>query len=449
MTLQSHEIPTVVMVGSINDEENDVSTSVIYTTTSSGTERVFIDFSLYDINFSDLIDTLLEVDIVDLNDSFTDVYDELRTNLLKYIDRDILVTFWIALKNGTTDDVEVEWFLTGPLQRAINDTEVSFRINIGTIPAYYDTDVDIGISGVTYHNCSVDAYCSNMVVSSGIDVDIRHGLGRLTRLETDLYSSALKTEHLSADIYNSILSTSSGIVSDLVTTSGTFTSYETDIFSTVLTISGTTEVDFKTRSLFTGDFFIDTDTFTTASSIAWVDVVDYLYPIDTDNTYLSVNDVTASGVYFENIPDGKRMYYDPVDDFYSDGVLTYSIHAESTIGEVEEKDFYLLYGYDLQLNEVIDWGPNKRIVVRAEAQNLSFCPNLASEAFDFTTADLASVNLGMTINPVGFVDLNVQILPQSTVFFYGQTYTVKLKNVKDFAGNIMQELEYTFTIEDP
>lgn len=448
MPLQEHEIPTVVVLNELGELQRDISTNTIYNTTDSGTVDVFTDFSLYEIGYSDLIDTLIGINTANVNETVSNIVNEIKTNLLNVLDKETLVSILIALKNSNSYDLETELFFNNYLQKAISEIPVNFRINIGSIPAIYETEVEMYISGTTYNNCITNIYCSAHNTFSGINTDIAQGSGRLVRLDVDLYSSELNVQNLVTDIFNSTINTEN-MEAELTTISGRLVNVETSIFSTAVDTTGTTEVDFKLRSLFTGNFFLEQDRFTTASSIAWVDIVDYLYPINTDNTHFYVEGVLASGVYFEDIPNGKRMYYNPLDDFYSDGVLTYSIHTENIIGEVEEKDFYLLFGYNLQVDEVIDWGANNKVVVRVEAQNLVFCPNLEGEAFDFTTVDLKSFNLNCTIRPVGFVDLPIQIFPQSAVFFYGKTYTVKLQNVKDFAGNVMPDFEYTFTIEDP
>lgn len=448
MPLQEHEIPTVVVLnGKDYDRTKGISTSAIYNNTASGVEEIFTDFSKYDVNYSDTIDTIIEFLTESVEISYDDTEIEIIRNGLSALDINTLVTMLIALKNLNLTDAEVELYFAGYFQKVINDTIVSYRVNLGKVPTIRDTEVDMYIWGVKTFKCLADIFCTTM--TSGIlNVDIEQALGRITKLDSDIFATRLKEEGLDTDIYSAVMSTAT-LDSELTTISGRISKTDVDIFSTKLGLTEGHPVDFKLRSLFTSDFFIEQDKFTTASSIAWVDVIDYLYPINTDNTYLTVDGTMASGIWFEDIPNGKRLYYDPLDDFYSDGVLTYSLHAESSIGEVEEKDFYLLYGYNLEPNEVVDWGPNKNVIVRVEAQNLVFCPNTEGEAFNFKTSDLKSINLKCTIRPVGYVDLPIKISPQSTVFYYGKTYTVKVKNVKDFAGNIMPDFEYTFTIEDP
>lgn len=449
MPLLDHEIPTIVIVGPLDSHEADIASNVVYSTTDSGTTSIFMDYSRYNADFDEADNTEVEVTTIDAEISYTSIVDTLQTNDLQIGSSDIDVTTFLTRKSPFVYDIDTEWYLSPHINYVFNDTYMDFRINLGTVPVRDDIDIDIFFSNVTYYSCTADLYCCLTDTPRTIEIDVEQGAGRITRLSTDIYTVTSGTSYLNTSTYSTVLGVSGTLQVELTSTSGAITNMPVDIYSTALGVSASTSVDFKTRSLFTGDFFVERDQFVTASSIAWVDVIDYLYPINTDNTFFYVEGVLASGIYFEDIPNGKRMYYDPLNDFYSDGVLNYSIHAENSMGEVEEKDFYFLYGYDLQLDEVVDWGPNKQILVRAEAGNLVFCPGLAGAAFDFKTVDLTSFNLGCTITPVGFVDLAATIVPQSTVFFYGKTYTVRLHNVKDFAGNIMPDLEYTFTIEDP
>lgn len=448
MPLQEHEIPTVTILNDKSDRTKGISSSVIYEVKEDGTEDVFIDFSLYNIDNATLIDTLMEIITSAINVSYTDSEVEIIIDGLKALDKNTLVHILLVLKSLDSINLETELFINSYLQTVIEDTIISYRINIGTIPTTYDTDVDMYIWGTKFFNTKTDVFCAVEPYYPTLDVDVAQALGRLAQISTDIFSTVQKQSWYGADIFSSSMKEQT-VNTELTTISGRMQPMETDVFSTKLGLEGAFPTDLKTRSLFTSDFFIEQDKFTTASSIAWVDVVDYLYPIDTDNTYLEVNGTLASGIWFEDIPNGKRLYYDPLDDFYSTGVLTYSLHAESIIGEVETKDFYLLYGYNLEPNEVFDWGPNKTVVVRVEAENLVFCPNKEGEAFDFITSDLTSMNLNCTIYPVGYVDLPVSIRPQSTVFYYGKTYTIKVKGIKDYAGNTMPDFEYTFTIEDP
>lgn len=448
------EVPTVVMMDDLNSRQKDISTGIVYKTVDDGTEYIINDFSLYDIDKYNLIDDIIELIVNNLSYSLDRTKIEFFIDELEKYNINTLVSFWIALKNTSHSDIEVELFLSSYFVDYTNDTDVEFRINIGTLLTSRDTDVELTIYGVKWFNYFTDIYCSNEADIISLDSDIRQGDGRIVRISSDIYTTSTGTlasgvnSFIGTSVYSTISGTSN-IGAEFTSISGKLSRAEVDIYSICLVDLVPHPADIKTKSLFVGDFFIDVDRFTVASSVAWVDMIDYLYPINTDETCLYVDGILASGTYFEDIPYGQRMYYNPLEDFYSTGEINYLVHAESIIGEVDERDFYLLFGYDLSLNEVIDWGPNNKVIVRSGAKNLAFCPNLSTEAFDFTTVDLKSYNLNCSIRPVGYVNLPVEIYPQSTAFFYGKTYTIKLKNVKDQAGNVMEDLEYTFTIEDP
>jgi len=175
-----------------------------------------------------------------------------------------------------------------------------------------------------------------------------------------------------------------------------------------------------------------------------IDVVDHTYNITTSGTYFIHNGQIVSTSH-SGITDGYKCYYYPPT---VSGEVNLTIHAENDNSETEEEDYYLLYGYNCEFNEIVDWGPKKEVVITADAKNLAFCPNEVGEASYFETADLHSYDLGASIQAVGYVDLNATIYPQNTFFFYGRTYTVKISGVKDFAGNEMQPFSFDFTIEN-
>ena len=108
-----------------------------------------------------------------------------------------------------------------------------------------------------------------------------------------------------------------------------------------------------------------------------------------------------------------------------------------------------MYGFNLSFDELVDWGPRAEIVTTIQATNLAFCPNTEGESFYFETRDLWSHDLGATIQAVGYVDLGAIIYPQSTAFFYGQTYTITISGVRDFHLNEMPIYTFSFTIENP
>jgi len=198
------------------------------------------------------------------------------------------------------------------------------------------------------------------------------------------------------------------------------------------------------------NFSLGVEEWTAASGINFsVDVVETAsgVSISTSGTYF-VHDGTTVPTSFSGITGGYICYYYPT-SVYSDGTINLTIHAENTVSGVEEQTFSLLYGYNLEFEEYIDWGPNKEVIVIVKAKNLAFCLNEEGEALHFVTADLQSTDLGATIQAVESFDLGASIRPQSTAFFYGQTYIVTVSGVRDYHGNEMDPYIIQFTIEDP
>ena len=176
-----------------------------------------------------------------------------------------------------------------------------------------------------------------------------------------------------------------------------------------------------------------------------VDIVDHEYNITTSGTYF-IHDWQIVPTSYSGISDGYRCYYYPPT---ISGAVSLTIHAENDNSETKEENYYLLYGYNVKFNEVIDWGYKKEVVIWTQISNLAFCPNTKTDAFFFETADLESRNLNAIINPVGYVNLGATIFPQNTFFFYSRTYHIRIENVKDFSGNAMLPYEFEFTIENP
>jgi hypothetical protein len=176
-----------------------------------------------------------------------------------------------------------------------------------------------------------------------------------------------------------------------------------------------------------------------------VDVVDYAHAISTSGTHFLIDGNMVS-TSFSGISSGYNVYCSAPT---ISGYTIVTIHAENDNGESKEESYNLLYGYNCEFNELIDWGPKKEVVITMEAENLAFCPNKETDAFFFETADLHSYNLGASIQSIESVDLNAVIYPQNTVFFYGRTYQITISGVKDFSGNEMSPYTFSFTIEDP
>lgn len=183
------------------------------------------------------------------------------------------------------------------------------------------------------------------------------------------------------------------------------------------------------------------------STIFTVDVIDLDNLILDSETYFIHNGSSVPTDLYE-IDNGYRAYY-VADSVVSSGTITITIHAENNIGESVEKSYYLLYGYHVEFNELVDWGARTTVVTTVTASNLAFCPNTVSESVFFETRDLESHDLGAYISPIESVDVGAVLHTQSTAFYYGQTYKVTITGIKDFNGNVMPEYVFEFTIDNP
>lgn len=180
-----------------------------------------------------------------------------------------------------------------------------------------------------------------------------------------------------------------------------------------------------------------------------VDALDYTYTIDTTSSgsYFLHNGEQVSTT-FSGISNGQRMSYTPA-SVVSSGTFTITAHVKNSNNDIKEEAYYLLYGYNVKFDQVVEWGPAKQVDVLIQATNLAFCPNTEGEGSYFKTIDLESRSLGAIVRVIEPFDLNSTIYPQSTAFFYGKTYTVTVSGVKDFSSNEMDPYTFTFTIEDP
>jgi len=178
-----------------------------------------------------------------------------------------------------------------------------------------------------------------------------------------------------------------------------------------------------------------------------VDVVDLSYPVSASGTYFLHDDIAVPTV-LSGILNGYRAYYAPM-NVASSGTITITIHAENTNSDIVEKSYYLLYGYHVEFNDLVDWGPKSTVVTAVKATNLVFCPNTVGEAVYFETRDLESYDLGASIYAISSVNLGAAIYPQNTFFFYGRTYTITVSGIKDFGGNKLDPVVFSFTIENP
>lgn len=447
MTLSDHEIPTVCIIGDPFYGTADTVVSMVYEEIVDG--GVVVDVEYYS---KSAIDTVLPITVEAVleNSSFyiNDFAVELFTADVLSSSTNLVMNIRTSASQDNLIDVQTGVFLQGVLMDGTHNSKTHYRLNLGIINNTRDVDVALTLASAKYFNYQVDVFCAVSGTLYSIIGEVRQQNGRLHKVLGDIYAAGVSTVCLPTDIYSSNLITTY-IESDIQQASGTCAKIDTDIYNCAVNTKYI-GADFKTRSLFVAGFFLDVNDFTTASGTGYIDIVDFIYEIDETTISITKDFTTMSGIVINNIPNGKRVFFDPLDNFYSDGEIVISVYAESVYGEVLSEDFYLLYGYNLELNESgIFWDAATRVYITATASNLAVCPNTEGVHYYFDTVELPSFNLGVFINAIEYQDLACSIYPQSTAFYYGQTYVVKISGVKDFHGNIMPDFEYEFTIESP
>lgn len=214
-------------------------------------------------------------------------------------------------------------------------------------------------------------------------------------------------------------------------------------------------------SLLAENFSLEVGQYLSASSSVCVDIIDYYNKINiASGTYFIVKDTVVSGTFTPITVSGVaasgsayRMCGNPINDFSSlTGKPTdFVVRIFSDIGGVLEKNYHLTYGYKVEFDnedrKYIDFGYQKKVIVRAVAENLASCTKESGYAYWFETKTQPHNDLSCSIRGTYIDDLPASIYPQSTTYFYGKTYRLVV-SAMDYSGNRMEDFVLEYTIED-
>jgi hypothetical protein len=445
------DIPDVIRFVTTSSGRVSLPISSVFYEGDAGDDTVNIEFPVAEYVYDGTNDLVSELLVTTTNDSYSSFNLSLDVGELKLPDYiSTAINIWKQPTNPEYEELPSLFFVQGFMNYGNNDVNYSFRVNIGTILTDTDIHNEVSLAAAVYFGIVSNVFCATSGTTNIVNCDIKQNPGRISVILDDIYSSNIKKVFLKKDLYVSDIN-NNYIDSDIEVSPGKRTYIRSDLYNAKLKYGHSISSDIKTRSLFVGGFFIEPDEFIEASSIGSIDLIDYLYGINESSIYIQKDGTTLSGISIEDIPNGKRVFFDPDDDYYSDGEIVLRVYAESLIGEVLDQEFYLLYGYNLELNEVVGWKPNSRVYIRSTASNKAFCKNYEGIAYYFDTVDYDSFDLGASISAAFNLssDINFSIYPQSTAFFYGKTYTVTVSGVKDHSGNVMAPFVYSFTIESP
>jgi len=460
--ISDHEIPTLVSTRFGREVDYEIATVFTINTVNSGTYDI-VSESASSNALSNYTDDIIEFVTFTPQQSNFDVYAESTSvvsraaciDMYNYNHISDLVpishNLYTDVSQGCADSTFVsitdDLFVSGDPVEASNEIYTTLRVTVGTVDADRHITTTIDLSSVMYFSVDSSIYCTDSVDIINVITDVLQDTGRVVTITSDLFAVSLNNTAVVCDITLADV-LRRHLTSDLEVGSGKLQAVDSDIFNTNSRVQSL-GTDIKTRSLFVVDFFVQEFEFVDSDSTCYVDIVDFLYAIVDSSITITIDGIHRSILSIESIGDIKRVYFAPDNGFYSEGEIVINVYAVSSIGEVLDHDFVLLYGYNVVPSEVNYFLPNTSVVVRGEASNVAFCPNKEALSFYFTTMDYDSFNLNMSIIPTDPVDLGMVIYPQSTAFFYGKTYTVTISGIKDFAGNDMEPFEYSFTIEKP
>jgi len=441
-------LPSVFRVSTIENNGYDLSSSfnvsleslsvddILVEATLSGTFKYIDDDSIIDMELSDLtITTPFDIPL-----NFCTISSTINKDI------DYVTSYKVLNTNTDTENVTTHLYISNNKSQ-ISDIIDTFFIYIGNVNITNDTQIDLYLSNNRYYCYHTDQFATNIdLVSFGVDFE--NGMGRSVNIPTDIFSaSGITYSGTVLDTYSTI-SNVYGYSSEMTTISGGQAYTVADCYSSAIVVSGTVNYDIRTWSLEFGDFFADYGSITTASSIAWIEIIDGLGEVDTNNCYFSIDDQQVIST-FVPINNGYRMEYNPSNDYAYLDSFKLSVHAQNYYNDVLEIDYRFFYGADIKLNEVMDLGSKRSISVWSKATNLMNCPEFSTISYNFETQKRLHSDLNISILPVSYVDLPVTLYPQNTFFFYGRTYNVIISGLKDVSGNVTPEYTHTFTIENP
>lgn len=200
-------------------------------------------------------------------------------------------------------------------------------------------------------------------------------------------------------------------------------------------------------SISINNFSIDVDSTLYCTSLIdfSVDITDSLYLITTEDTYFTDNGTRVSGT-FTPITNGYRLSYTTLPS----GNMTLVTFANNSNGEYLDRLYELQYGYEFIWENVNYWGQLKEVPIAISASNTALAANTSYFSTFFVTRKFENVDLEVSITAEGSgnMDLYTSIVPQSKYFINGRTYTVTISGIKDFSNNELATRSYSFTIND-
>lgn len=363
---------------------------------------------------------------------------------------DLVQQYWVPVVYSGTNNYEVD--VVGGFKIPFYKDAVTALTKSVSLSGTLDTNVDLTFTGFVFHDVPMDVF-SSVLTASGLAAEATSISGAVHGMGMDVFVSLRDLGAFWTDAFCSLENTRSFEAAAIVI-SGAINNIVNDVFCAGETKRALTcDIDLFPMKI--SNFSLGVGQWDYATTSISIDITDDVYAVTTSGCYFMIDgqqvSVTSSG-----ITDGIRIFYDPANDFADlEGSTTITAHGENDNGDVIEQDFYVTFGYEVEYKnfERFGWnyGRGEQVVVRMSAENLANCPEFSADAYWFETKEVDRRELTASITGFyafdGSENLTASIYPQSTAYFYGKVFRVKL-TAKDLAGNEMEPFEFEFKIED-
>jgi hypothetical protein len=376
-----------------------------------------------------------------------------------------LSEYWIFSSSSGTINNDVSYMnYTGtltpsgiPIEYYFSDLNKRLEYSLGSgIDSLMNYPVDIFFAGWVNYTTQLDCIAALLNTNSiTIDSELT-GTGKKDGYYLDLHSTLLKEAKAPIiDVFSALVDYYE-MFFELNTISGSKQCIYNDVFSTNMS-TWNYLLDIGLFPIYFDNFSIGRGEYTIVDTIC-IDAHDPIYGLVASGTYMKIDDTRVSGTLSE-LSDGFRICIDIQDNLHLfSGITKITAHAENYNNNFLEEDYYLTSGYIVDFNNVsgingIDYGANKKVYVRMEAEDLASCPTAISDGYYFISRDYSNSDIGVTIYPVGgwhegTKNLSASVYPDSTAYFYDKEFEVVIK-VKDYAGNEIEPYIINFRIYNP
>lgn len=441
-------MPTVYSVGDVSTSTAAITTEYTVIEVSNYyiglSSEVFTSYYNYYTIDSTNVDFYVDVTSPQISFFLTNTFNVSSVSL-KFIDTNIMCT--LSEEESWLDSLGVDSYVTNYFMADTFGMYNYLYLREANINVHNFLENEFSLASSFFYHIPIDIYSTYGKQTAVCAYDVGLIEGRITKLYSDVVNSRL---HVDKGLYCSVFSSEQAIDSykqDVGLILGNIRTYKDEVISSAETTTKSQNLDVRLNSLHIDNFSLSPGKFAYFGTYLSVDIIDYLFTVEEATTYFEVNGVRVNTI-FENIPRGVRAKCLVDTHFIAEDKFVCRIIAHNTMGDLLSRDYTLLYGYSVEYDGDIFHGYNKEVTVLGCAYNTVSCPHKSCNAFTFTTQDYPSYNLGAAIRCVVSDDLNAEIYPQSTAFFYGKEYTITISGVKDFAGNYMDTVKFVFRIEE-